>query len=138
MTTADVLRYAAETYHSEPEYLWARYPDYAVLRHRENKKWYALLAPVPRHKLGLDGAGSVDILNIKCDPDLIAVLLAQPGFFRAYHMNKRHWLTIALDGSAAEQDIRSLLDLSYALTKGCIGKPKTITDKPVRQRGNEA
>ena len=41
----------------------------------------------------------------------------EAGMFPAYHMNKAHWLTIALDGSAEEEKLKFLLDMSYELTK---------------------
>ena len=46
-----------------------------------------------------------------------ALMREEPGMFPAYHMNKAHWLTIALDGSAEEGKIKFLLDMSYELTK---------------------
>ena len=46
-------------------------PHNAVLRHPENRKWYAVLMQVSREKLGLAGAGPVDIVDLKCDPALV-------------------------------------------------------------------
>ena len=68
----------------------------------------------------------VDILNIKCDPILIGSLRGRPGFRTAYHMNKDKWITILLDGSAAQEDIIPLLTMSYDLTK-----------KKIRKRGKQ-
>lgn len=42
-------------YGSEPEYLWMRFPDYAVFRHKDNRRWFALVMDVPRSNLGLKG-----------------------------------------------------------------------------------
>ena len=52
-------------YKAKPEYLWKRYPDYAIFRHSDNKKWFGLVMDVPKCKLGLDGDERVDILNVK-------------------------------------------------------------------------
>ena len=71
----------------------------------------------PGEKLGLPGDGIFSVVNVKCDPRLIGSFRGEPGIFPAYHMNKAHWLTIALDGSAEEGKIKFLLDMSYELTK---------------------
>ena len=72
---------------------------------------------IPREKLGLPGVGILSVMNVKCDPRLIGSFREEPGMFPAYHMNKAHWLTIALDGSAEEEKLKFLLDMSYELTK---------------------
>ena len=66
--------------------------------------------------LGLPGAEEVPVLNLKADPRLIGPQREKPGFFPAYHMNKEHWITAALDGSAPEDEIKILLAMSYDLT----------------------
>ena len=117
MDRGGVLRYAREQLASEPEYLWARHPGYLVLRHSGNKKWYAAILDVPRSKLGLSGGGPVDILNVKCGSALLGSLLETKGVLPAYHMNKANWVSVLLDGTAADADVISLLTLSYDLTK---------------------
>lgn len=66
--------------------------------------------------LGLPGDGIVDILNVKCHSGMIFSLLSREGFFSTYHMNKQHWISIALSGSVPESEIRVLLDASYEMT----------------------
>ncbi len=75
----DVLTFASEQYGTEPECLWASCPEYAVLRHR-NGKWYGVVMDVLREKLGLSGQGCVDILNVKCEPDMIRAFRQRDGF----------------------------------------------------------
>ncbi|MFA7537264.1 MAG: MmcQ/YjbR family DNA-binding protein [Desulfuromonadales bacterium] len=55
-------------------------------------------------------------LNLKCDP-LKAEILREcfPAVLPGYHMNKRHWNTIVLDGSIPDADLRAMIDESYAL-----------------------
>ena len=72
---------------------------------------------IPGGKLGIPGDGIISVVNVKCDPRLIGSFREEPGIFPAYHMNKAHWPTIALDGSAEEGKLKFLLDMSYALTK---------------------
>lgn len=116
----EILQYAEDTYGVAPEYLWVRDPDSAILRHPVNRKWFAAILRVSRKRLGLNGSGDVDILDIKCDPLLMGSLLMSEGFLPGYHMNKKHWLTVLLDGTVTKEDICGLLDMSYDLTK-----PKT-------------
>lgn len=76
-------------YKSKPEYLWKRYPDYAIFRHSDNNKWFGLVMDVPRCKLGLDGDERVDILNVKLsDPFFVDMLIQREGFFKGYHISK--------------------------------------------------
>ena len=110
-----VFNWTAQQYGTEPEYLWAQYPSYAVLR-GSGGKWYAAVMDVPRSKLGLQGEEKVDILNVKCDPVLVGALRLQPGFLPAYHMNKNSWISILLDGTVSDEEIKTLIDISYALT----------------------
>lgn len=112
-----ILQYAKERYGTEPEYLWAKFPNYAVLRQRELGKWYAIIMDVPGKKLGLDTAAHVDILDIKCDPLLSGSLRESRGFLPAYHMNKDKWIALLLDGSVPQDQVLKLLDLSYDITK---------------------
>lgn len=114
-------RYIEETYGVRGEHPWLDTPEGTVFRHEGNRKWFALVMPVGRKKLGLDQAGDVYVVNLKCDPLLLGSMLQEPGFFPAYHMNKTHWISAALDGSAAEEKLLFLLDMSYDLTKP---KPK--------------
>ena len=117
VTRADILKYADENYNTKPEHLWEKYPSYEVLRHSRNKKWYAIIMDVPRNKVGLDGEDIIDILDIKCEPEMVIALSSQKGFFRAYHMNKKHWITIILNGTIMDDEIYNLLDISYEMTK---------------------
>lgn len=125
-----VLKAAAERYHTEPEHLWAKYPGYVVLRHTDNKKWYAVIMDVPRNKLGLDGMEYVDILDVKADPVMAGSFLHEEGILPGYHMHKGNWITVLLDGTVPMNIIELLLDTSFELTSGKKKKNK-------RQRNGE-
>ena len=109
-------KYIQDTYGIEPDYPWQDEPAYAVFRHPINRKWFALIMRIPEEKLGREGGEQVDVVNLKCETALIGSMLMEPGIYRAYHMNKDHWITAALDGSAADETIMMLLDLSFSLT----------------------
>lgn len=120
----EVLRFALQRWHTQPEYLWRTAPRYAVLRHSGSRKWYGLIMDVPRERLGLAGGGVVDILDVKCDPILSGSLRKSPGFLPAYHMHHDGWLTILLDGTVELEMVCSLLCASYELTAGRAKAPK--------------
>ncbi|MCM1227447.1 MAG: MmcQ/YjbR family DNA-binding protein [Clostridium sp.] len=111
-----VLTYALTKYHTSPEYLWKKFPDYAVLRHENNRKWYGIIMNIPRSKLGQNGDAPVDVLNIKCDPLMSGSLMMIEGVLPAYHMKKGYWLSILLDGTIDMEQISTLLDMSYHIT----------------------
>ncbi len=113
-----IFAYADKKYKSSPEYLWAKDPESAVLRHRDNNKWYALIMKVSKDKLGLDSTEKTDIINMKCEPEKIGSLRMIKGIFAGYHMNKENWISVLLDGSVEENLLFDLLDRSFQLTGG--------------------
>ena len=110
-----ILQYASEQYGNDPEYLWERYPEYAVLRRADNRKWYALLMNLPEKRLGLDGDKTVEVVDLRFDVDELPSKIDNKSFFAGYHMNKKHWITVLLDGSVALDEILDYVDKSYAL-----------------------
>lgn len=55
-------------------------------------------------------------INVKCDPDLALELREQyPSVLPGYHMNKKHWNTIIVDGRLSKKQILKMLDDSYKL-----------------------
>ena len=116
MKREEIFQYVKEQYGTEPEYLWKKDPDSAVLRHK-NGKWYAIIMVVEKKILGLEEDGNIDILDVKCDPDLVGMIIQTYGFLPGYHMNKRHWITILLDESVSEAKTLDFLDMSYDLTE---------------------
>jgi predicted DNA-binding protein (MmcQ/YjbR family) len=63
--------------------------------------------------------------NLKCDPDLALELRDRYEQVRAgYHMNKKHWNTVVLDGVIPEKEIRKMIDDSYELVVQSLPKAK--------------
>ncbi len=132
----EVVQYVRREYGGELEFLWVDSPQYAVFRHAHNKKWYGVLMAVSGRCLGLgggageNGAGengenagaggengaTCDILNVKLPAATIAELIDGRSFFAAYHMNKKHWISIRLGSGLAAEAIFALIDKSYQLT----------------------
>ena len=117
MDREEIFEYVKKQYGTISEYLWSSSPDSAVLRHH-NGKWYAVIMNVERSKLGLDGDDTVEIIDVKCDPEMTGMIIQTYGFLPGYHMNKQHWITILLDGTVGESKILDFLDMSYDLIDG--------------------
>lgn len=112
-----VLDFIAKKYKVRGDKPWRNDPEFVVVRHQDNKKWFGLIMPVPREKLKLSGAGDVDVINIKTDPIIIGSFRQQSGILPAWHMNKSSWTTVLLDGTVPMSDIEFLISVSYDLTK---------------------
>lgn len=111
-----VEAYIEETYGVVPEMLW-KDSDGAAIRHLTDKKWFGIIMPgIAWRKLGMERDGAVDVMNVKCDPVILPSLIDGKGLFPAYHMNKQHWISIALDGSVPVEKIIWLIDASYMMT----------------------
>ena len=117
MTRAELAAYLTDTYSCTGEHLFARYPGFQVFRHCGSKKWFAVIMDIPRRNLGLTGEGQTQVVNLKCDTRLVGSFREEPGIFPGWHMNKAHWLSVALDGTVEDEKIRFLVDMSYELTK---------------------
>ena len=96
----ELFSYIKKKYDADPEYLWHRYPGYAVFRHSDNDKWFCIIMDVSASKLGMPGQELKDIINVKLsDPILTSYLIQQKGFFRGYHIARGNWVSILLDGT---------------------------------------
>jgi predicted DNA-binding protein (MmcQ/YjbR family) len=76
-------------------------------------------------------------VNLKCDPDLALDLRDRyeqitPG----YHMNKRHWNTVEIDGGIPDAELRKMIDHSYDLVARSL--PKSRAKVAARSRRNSA
>ena len=85
----------------------------------EKNKWYALLSDVEYNKLNknTDITTKVKILNVKYPTDRILEIIDNKNIFPAYHMNKKHWISIVLDKNIKFKAIKELIDISYSLVK---------------------
>ena len=110
-----IKEYIKTKYNVESERLWYKYPNYEVFRHPENKKWFAIIMDVEREELSIESSGKVDIVNVKCN-NVFAFIL-EGKVLPAYHMNKKNWGSVLLDGSSSLDVILKLIDDSFKLTK---------------------
>ena len=117
MDRNELENYINATFGATGEQLFAKYPSFRVFRHLGSRKWFAVIMDIPRKNLGLSEDGEISVVNLKCDPILIGSFREETGIFPAWHMNKAHWLTVALNGTASDDSLLFLLDMSYELTK---------------------
>lgn len=111
----ELLDYIKEKYGTTPEYPWEKSKEDCTLKTKSNK-WYALFMNVSGSVLNLKKEGNVDILNLKNKPEIIEKLIDNKTYFPAYHMNKKHWITILLNNNIDIELIKMLIDDSYELT----------------------
>ena len=121
----NLIKLAYDNYGSSPEYLWESDPDSFVLRRSDTKKWFAAFMRVSFEKIGAEGKGIVEILDVKCSPLMVGSMIQKKGYFPGYHMNKNNWITVLLDGTVDFDEIAMLLDESYEL----VGKKSTPKKK---------
>lgn len=112
-TRKDVLTFVDEQYGVEPEFPFADDDYTAVFRHPASEKWFGIMMGVRSEKVGLPAGKTVDVLNVKLPPDLVGFPLAEEGILPAYHMNKRTWISILLDGRVDEDKVFFFLESSY-------------------------
>lgn len=91
--------------------------DTTVLRHGESGKWFGLVMNVKKQTLGINEDGYTDVINLKCDPDESFIIRElYSAIIPAYHMNKRHWISVILNGSIPEDFTEKLIAKSFDLT----------------------
>lgn len=113
--TKGIISYVGNKYGDELEFLWEKFPDCAVWRRKDTKKWYAVLLTVSKRKLGIDSDEIVEIIDLRVEQENINSVIDNKKYFPGYHMNKKHWITVMLDSSAPIEEIYRIIDKSYAL-----------------------
>ncbi len=110
-----ILNYVIEKYGDNPEYLWEKSPTSSIIRRRDNQKWYAVFLNVSSKKLGIEVERNIDIMNVRIEKQEVEKLLEKKGYFPAYHMNKKNWISISLEGEIEIQEILKKIEKSYNL-----------------------
>lgn len=113
--TLKLIEYIREKFSDSPEFLWEKYPNFAIFRRKDNRKWYALIANIPKKYLKLGGAEEIEILNLRVEPEDLDKIFDGEKYFRGWHMNKKSWLTVRLDETLTFEEISARLEKSYQL-----------------------
>lgn len=110
-----LTKYIKDNFAIEPEFLWEKYPNYGVFRNSYTDKWLAVILNIDRSKIMKNESGEIEIIDIKVSKD-VSSFLKKPGFYPAYHMNKKSWITITLDDTVKDSEIIELLNDNYELS----------------------
>lgn len=113
----DVISYIEKQYGDHLEYLWKDDFNNAVWRGKDSQKWYAILLKIKENKLGIPSNQTIEIIDLKYDKDKIEKIIDYQNIFPGYHMNKKHWITIRLNGIVPNEVLFSLIDKSYQLSQ---------------------
>ena len=116
MTKQDFLEYCLNAYGTLPDYPFDDWMESAVLRHANNKKWYAIALRVSRRKFGFDSDEIIDVVNLKLPTEMFGSFVEADGVYPAYHMNKLHWISVLLP-DASEDIVQFLVNVSFEATK---------------------
>lgn len=119
-----IIKYIEDNYHDKLEFLWDKFPSFAVVRNGSNNKWYCLLAKIKLSNLELDSDDLVEVINLRYNKDKIDKIIDYEKVFPAYHMNKTSWITVRLDNNSY-LEIKKLLDNSYCLVSNKSGLTST-------------
>ena len=107
-----LLAYAHARYGTSAEYLWEKHPSYGVLRNAKGK-WYAMFMRIPKRRLLIDEEGECEVVNLKAAAQ---ELVDHQRIFPAYHMNKKHWISVRLDARWESGELEMLLENSHQLS----------------------
>ena len=119
-----LIEHIRENYGEELEYLWDKFPKYAVWRRKDSRKWYGILLTISAERLGLTSTDMIEILDLRINPKELESLIDEKKYFFGYHMNKKHWLTICLNDSVPIEEICKRIDRSRQLaTKKTVNHP---------------
>ena len=115
--TKEIIDYVKNKYGDELEFLWEKSPKNAVIRRESSNKWYAVILTISKRKLNLDSDKIIEVINLHNIAEEIEKLIDNKKYFPAYHMNKKYWCTICLDGTVELKEIYKLIDISYKLAE---------------------
>ncbi len=94
-----------------------------MLRHENNRKWYAIMMKVSRRKFGIDSDEVIDVVNLKLPLEMFGSFGKADGVYPAYHMNKLHWISVLLP-DAPRDVVEFLVNVSFEATRSTIRKAK--------------
>ena len=131
--TADLkekyFEYMKSQFSAIPDYPWDDSPDAGVFRCK-NDKWFALVMKIKYRQLGLTGDEEVFVVNLKAPPEKIPNIVDHKSVFPAWHMNKKHWITVLLTAATSFEYLCELTEQSYTLVCDKVsGKKKSENKK---------
>ena len=123
MTKQTFFESCLNRYGTVPDYPFDEDFETAVLRHTDNRKWYAIVMRVSRQKFGFDRDEVIDVVNLKLPTEMFGSFGPSDGVYPAYHMNKLHWVSVLLP-DAPDDVVSFLLHASFEATKSSRKRPR--------------
>ena len=111
----DYIAWIKSKFGAEPDYPWPDDAPYSFVFRCPNEKWFALVMRIKYRQLGLTGDENVWVVNMKADQDSIPNLVDHKSIFPAWHMNKKHWITILLTAVTDFNKLCELTEKSFTL-----------------------
>ena len=124
MTKQEYLNMCLDSHGTSPDYPFDDLHETAVLRHADNRKWYAIVMRVSRRKFGFDSDEVIEVVNLKLPTEMFGSFCSSDGVYPAYHMNKLHWISVILP-DASEDVVSFLTNASFEATKTKIKQRRT-------------
>lgn len=115
MNRNELIQYIQGEYICGVDYPWGKYPDYVVIRRRDNQKWFAGIFAIHGPQVGLDTNESFDVVNLKCESELILSIIRESGIYPTCHMNKQHWISVDIERYEDIEKLKIIVDMSYRL-----------------------
>lgn len=94
------------------DFPWKNDKETAVFR-CANNKWFAIIMKIPLNRLGIDSEKPAYVTNLKIPQDKISELIDNKMIFEAYHMNKKHWISVLLSLNCDFDRLKELTILSF-------------------------
>ena len=105
-----------EIYGDRPEFPWEKYENYGIYKNPDTGKWYAPVMNIDISKLDKKLSGPIEVMNLKIAAEKIPELLKTNGFYPAYHMNKKSWITLVLNDTLTDETVMDLIAESHSFS----------------------
>ena len=105
---------------AKPEFMWEKFPRYGVYRNADTRKWFAIIMNLSAAKVTPDAEergllGEIEVVNFNLG-DRVAEFV-QKGAFPSYHMSKKNWVTVVLNGSLPDDLVLEMAGISFERSK---------------------
>lgn len=101
-----------QEFHDQPEFVFKKLPDYAVFREPQPQKWYGLVMNISWAQLtGKTSASQdkVEVIDLRCPQEEQAAVLQLDDVYPGYHLNKKNWVCVLLEGTLTDEALHRLV-----------------------------
>lgn len=82
------------------------------------KSWFAIIMKIKYKNFGMNSDDELYVVNLKHNPLTISTLINNDTIFNAWHMNKKHWITVVLSARTDFEQLKQFTKESYGLVCG--------------------